>query len=82
MTWSPSSWKSRPARQQVEYDDPRELESALQRLSRLPPIVTSWEVEKLKKQLAEAGRGERFSFKGEIVPNVSRIARRSSSTPS
>ncbi len=62
--WSPSSWKSRPAKQQVEYDDPAELADALARLARLPPIVTSWEVEKLKKQLAEAGRGERFLLQG------------------
>lgn len=62
--WSPTSWKSRPARQQVEYDDPAELAEALARLARLPPIVTSWEVEKLKKQLAEAGRGERFLLQG------------------
>lgn len=62
--WTPSSWKSKPAKQQVEYDDPAELADALARLSRLPPIVTSWEVEKLKKQLAEAGRGERFLLQG------------------
>lgn len=62
--WTPSSWKSKPAKQQVDYDDPAELADALLRLSRLPPIVTSWEVEKLKKQLAEAGRGERFLLQG------------------
>jgi len=63
-TWSPDSWKQKPAKQQVEYEDPAELADALARLSRLPPIVTSWEVEKLKKQLAEAGRGERFLLQG------------------
>lgn len=63
-SWTPDSWRSRPARQQVEYDDPAELAATLQRLSRLPPVVTSWEVEKLKKQLAEAGRGERFLLQG------------------
>ena len=30
----------------------------------LPPLVTSWEVENLKGQLAEAGRGERFLLQG------------------
>ncbi|MDP2311320.1 MAG: 3-deoxy-7-phosphoheptulonate synthase class II [Pseudomonadota bacterium] len=62
--WTPSSWKRFPARQQVHYDDPAELESTLAKLARLPPIVTSWEVEKLKTQLAEAGRGERFLLQG------------------
>lgn len=62
--WSPDSWKEKPAKQQVEYDDPVELAQTLERLSRLPPIVTSWEVEKLKTQLAQAGRGERFLLQG------------------
>ncbi len=62
--WTPTSWKSRPAQQQAEYDDPVELESTLQRLHRLPPIVTSWEIEKLKRQLAEVSRGERFLLQG------------------
>ncbi|MES2641124.1 MAG: 3-deoxy-7-phosphoheptulonate synthase class II [Myxococcota bacterium] len=63
-SWTPSSWKAHPARQQVEYDDPVELAATLATLSRLPPIVTSWEVEKLKAQLAQAGRGERFLLQG------------------
>jgi 3-deoxy-7-phosphoheptulonate synthase len=33
-------------------------------LSRLPPLVTSWEVEKLKAQLAEAQRGRAFLLQG------------------
>ena len=37
---------------------------ALVELARLPPLVTSWEVETLKQQLAEASRGERFLLQG------------------
>jgi 3-deoxy-7-phosphoheptulonate synthase len=62
--WTPDSWTRRPATQQVDYDDPAELQDALRRLGRLPPIVTSWEVEKLKAQLAEAARGRRFLLQG------------------
>lgn len=62
--WTPESWKNRPAQQQAEYDDPVELESTLKRLHALPPIVTSWEIEKLKRQLAEVQRGERFLLQG------------------
>lgn len=62
--WTPTSWKNRPAQQQAEYDDPVELESTLTRLHQLPPIVTSWEIEKLKRQLAEVSRGERFLLQG------------------
>jgi 3-deoxy-7-phosphoheptulonate synthase len=33
-------------------------------LARLPPLVTSWEIESLKKQLAEASQGRRFLLQG------------------
>ena len=46
------------------YTDPARLERALAELSRLPPIVVSWEVEQLKRQLADAQRGERFLLQG------------------
>ncbi len=36
----------------------------LGQLARLPPLVTSWEIENLKHQLAEATRGERFLLQG------------------
>ena len=62
--WSPSSWQQKPISQPVEYPDRAELERILCELSRLPPLVTSWEVENLKTQLAEAARGERFLLQG------------------
>ena len=43
-------------KQRVEYPDPDALCSVLAVLARLPPLVTSWEVESLKDQLAEASR--------------------------
>lgn len=62
--WSPTSWQRRPAAQQPVYPDPAALQSALGQLARLPPLVTSWEIEILKHQLAEATRGERFLLQG------------------
>jgi 3-deoxy-7-phosphoheptulonate synthase len=62
--WSPTSWQSKPARQMPTYRDPQALERALAQLSRLPPIVVSWEVEQLKQQLAEAQQGRRFLLQG------------------
>src|SRR2546426_5713599 len=62
--WSPTSWQAKPALQQPVYPDPHALVDVLARLSRLPPLVTSWEVEALKAQLAEAARGERFLLQG------------------
>lgn len=62
--WSPDSWRARPAQQQVDYDDPAALADAVAQIRRLPPLVTSWEIEKLKSHLAGAARGERFLLQG------------------
>ncbi len=59
-TWSPQSWQALPAAQQPQYDDAVALQQALEELSRLPPLVTSWEILALKQQLAEAQEGRRF----------------------
>src|SRR5512141_1728766 len=62
--WSPDSWQSKPALQQPAYPDPAALKRVLADLSHLPPLVTSWEIQNLKHQLAEAVHGERFLLQG------------------
>jgi 3-deoxy-7-phosphoheptulonate synthase len=62
--WHPASWQSRPAAQQPTYSDPAKLERAVAALSRLPPLVVSWEVEALRERLARAQRGEQFLLQG------------------
>jgi 3-deoxy-7-phosphoheptulonate synthase len=62
--WTPASWRTRPANQQPTYPDPDRLDQAIVELSTLPPLVTSWEVERLKSQLAEAAEGKRFLLQG------------------
>ncbi len=62
--WSPSSWRDKTTLQQATYADSEELETVFEHLSKLPPLVTSWEIETLKGQLAEATRGERFLLQG------------------
>jgi 3-deoxy-7-phosphoheptulonate synthase len=62
--WSPTSWQARPAAQQVGYGDPAALERVLAEMGRLPPLVTSWEVEHLRGALASAARGEAFVLQG------------------
>ncbi len=62
--WSPGSWRSRPAAQQVTYASEAALSRAVGQLASLPPLVTSWEVESLKSQLAEGAQGKRFLLQG------------------
>ena len=62
--WTPSSWRERTALQQPSYPDLAVLESVQNELASLPPLVTSWEILALKKQLAEAQEGKRFLLQG------------------
>lgn len=62
--WSAESWRQRLHAQQVVYPDRAEVDRAVGLLRTLPPLVTSWEIEKLKTQLAQAQRGERFLLHG------------------
>ncbi len=63
-SWSPASWVSKQVLQQPTYEDSTALEKALERLSKLPPLVTSWEIHSLKEKLAKASRGEAFVLQG------------------
>jgi 3-deoxy-7-phosphoheptulonate synthase len=62
--WSPDTWKRLAAAQQPSYADPTEVDRATEFLSKLPPLVTSWEVETLRGLLAEAAEGKRFLLQG------------------
>jgi 3-deoxy-7-phosphoheptulonate synthase len=62
--WTPLSWRDRPALQQPAYPDPAALECVLAELGQLPPLVTSWEIVRLKEQLADAAAGRAFVLQG------------------
>ena len=62
--WTPGSWQQKSVLQQPNYRDEEELQDVLQRLAKLPPLVTSWEIESLKSQLAEAAEGKAFLLQG------------------
>src|SRR3954453_6116614 len=62
--WTPESWRDRPALQQPEYPDGAALGRVLDELKQLPPLVTSWEILRLREQLAEAAAGKRFVLQG------------------
>ena len=64
MHWTPDSWQAKPAAQQPTYPDRAALDAAVATLKGLPPLVTSWEVNRLKAEFAAAARGERFVLQG------------------
>lgn len=50
--------------QQPCYPNAQALRRVVEQLANLPPLVTSWEIETLKSQLAEASAGKRFLLQG------------------
>jgi 3-deoxy-7-phosphoheptulonate synthase len=62
--WTPDSWQRFDAAQQATYPDGDRLDAALSELGELPPLVTSWEILQLRREIAEAQRGERFLLQG------------------
>jgi 3-deoxy-7-phosphoheptulonate synthase len=63
-SWSADSWRGKPAAQDIAYPDRDALEASLASLRRLPPLVTSWEIERLREHLGEAQAGKRFVLMG------------------
>jgi 3-deoxy-7-phosphoheptulonate synthase len=62
--WTPDTWRDRPAAPGPNYTDPLALRASIARLKALPPLVTSWEIERLKGFLADAQQGKRFVLMG------------------
>jgi len=59
-SWTPSSWRARPAAQQPEWPDEGALDDVLKQLSTLPPLVFAGEVRQLTATLAEVAGGRAF----------------------
>jgi 3-deoxy-7-phosphoheptulonate synthase len=59
-SWSPSSWRARPAAQQPPWPDESALDRALKHLGSLPPLVFAGEARALTAQLAEIAEGKAF----------------------
>ncbi|MFN0246602.1 MAG: class II 3-deoxy-7-phosphoheptulonate synthase [Kofleriaceae bacterium] len=64
MSWSPHSWKQKTAHQQPAYLDTDAVARVVAEMGRLPPLVTSWEVEQLRGELARAAAGDSFVLQG------------------
>ncbi|MEM5517415.1 3-deoxy-7-phosphoheptulonate synthase class II [Henriciella sp. AS95] len=65
MTWTPNSWRAKPAKHIPEdYPDSAALSDVEARLKEFPPLVFAGEVRKLKQQLASVSAGEAFLLQG------------------
>ena len=64
MSWTPSSWRDFPIKQQPTYQDQELLKKVESDLSSYPPLIFAGEARKLKAKLAAAGRGEAFLLQG------------------
>lgn len=65
MTWTPNSWRSRPANHiPDDYPDLKALQDVEARLSQFPPLVFAGEVRNLKSDLAKVATGNAFLLQG------------------
>jgi 3-deoxy-7-phosphoheptulonate synthase len=62
--WSPSSWTTKPIKQEAVYPDRKAVDKSLAKLEHLPPIVTPYEIEKLKASLRDVALGKAFLLQG------------------
>ncbi|KAL8806659.1 MAG: hypothetical protein Q9182_001187 [Xanthomendoza sp. 2 TL-2023] len=63
-SWTPSSWTTKPIKQDVTYNDRAAVSKALAKLERCPPIVTPTEICKLKRNLRDVALGKAFLLQG------------------
>ncbi|KAL1929992.1 hypothetical protein VTP01DRAFT_1146 [Rhizomucor pusillus] len=63
-TWTPTSWKSKPIVQDVVYEDQAHVDRVVDKLGRLPPMVSPQEIENLKDQLKQVALGNSFLLQG------------------
>ena len=62
--WSPTSWQSHPVAQQPNYADSDAVADVAATIESRPPLVTGFEVNRLKAQLALAAEGKAFLLQG------------------
>jgi 3-deoxy-7-phosphoheptulonate synthase len=64
MSWTPSSWRGKPARQLPDYPDSRVLAMAESQLSDAAPLATFAESRRLSAKVAAAASGNGFLLQG------------------
>lgn len=63
-SWSPSSWREFPVKQQPEYPEQSALDSVERQLKSFPPLVFAEEIRQLQKHLGEVAQGNAFLLQG------------------
>src|SRR6266576_1486307 len=63
-SWTPESWRAKPAKQLPVYENLAELEAVEKTLKNYPPLVFAGEARQLKKSLAKVAAGEAFLLQG------------------
>lgn len=62
--WNPSSWRTFNSPHLPVYPDAGSLDRACGKLAGFPPLVTSFEIERLRSLIADAQEGRRFLLQG------------------
>ncbi len=63
-SWTPASWRRRPAAQLPDYPDAQALAEVEERLAHSLPLVFAGEIQTLRQQLAEVAAGRAFLLQG------------------
>ncbi|RPD67416.1 DAHP synthetase [Lentinus tigrinus ALCF2SS1-6] len=58
--WTPTSWRSKPAAQDVVYPDREKLDKVLTKIRTLPPLVSPSEIERLRHHLTQVQGNRAF----------------------
>ena len=58
--WNPSSWRSKPIKQQPTWPDEAHYERALKQIGAMPPLVFAGEARSLQSNLAKVAAGNAF----------------------
>ena len=80
MKWTKDSWKNFEAKQMPAYADQGNLDSVIEELSSMPPLIFAGETRSLKSQIYKVQKGESFYLQGgdcaesfqELNPNTIR----------
>ena len=80
MKWTKDSWKNFEAKQMPAYADQGNLDSVIEELSSMPPLIFAGETRSLKSQIYQVQKGESFYLQGgdcaesfqELNPNTIR----------